>query len=114
MNRKDQNRLNSHHSIQCLRRGFALYAVAALACCLTTPVLAAGDPLAVIDNLNNFIFSIIRAVGLILLGWGIVQVGLSLQSHDPSQRSQGFLTLAGGIIITFAREILDLIIGTGA
>ena len=114
MNRKDQNRLNSHHRICCLRRGFALYAVAALACCLATPALAAGDPLAVIDNLNNFIFSIIRAVGLILLGWGIVQVGLSLQSHDPSQRSQGFLTLAGGIIITFAREILDLIIGTGA
>ncbi len=114
MNRKDQNRLNSHHSIRCLRRGFALYAVATLACCLATPALAAGDPLAVIDNLNTFIFSIIRAVGLILLGWGIVQVGLSLQSHDPSQRSQGFLTLAGGIIITFAKEILDLIIGTGA
>ena len=113
MNRKDQNRLNSHHSIRCLRRGFALYAVATLACCLAMPALAAGDPLAVIDNLNTFIFSIIRAVGLILLGWGIVQVGLSLQSHDPSQRSQGFLTLAGGIIITFAREILDLIIGTG-
>ena len=114
MNRKDQNRLNSNHRICCLRRGFALYAVAALACCLATPALAAGDPLAVIDNLNTFIFSVIRAVGLILLGWGIVQIGLSLQSHDPSQRSQGFLTLAGGIIITFAREILDLIIGTGA
>ena len=53
----------------------------------------------------------IRAVGMILLGWGIVQVGLSLQSHDPSQRSNGFLTLAGGIIITFAKEILTLITG---
>ena len=58
--------------------------------------------------------SLIRAIGLILLGWGIVQVGLSLQSHDPSQRSQGFLTLAGGLVITFAKEILDLIMGTGA
>ena len=38
-----------------------------------------------------------------------VQVGLSLKSHDPSQRSNGFLTLAGGVIITFAKEILDLI-----
>ena len=64
--------------------------------------------------MSTFIFSVIRAIGLILLGWGIVQIGLSLQSHDPSQRSQGFLTLAGGIIITFAKEILDLIIGTGA
>ena len=76
-------------------------------------MFADGDPLTVISNLNTFIFSVIRAVGLILLGWGIVQVGLSLQSHDPSQRSQGFLTLAGGIIITFAKEILDLIVGTG-
>ena len=48
-------------------------------------------------------------VGLILLGYGILQVGLSLQSHDPSQRSQGFLTLAGGLVVTFAKEILDLI-----
>ena len=56
-------------------------------------------------------FGLIRAIGVILLGWGIVQVGMSLQSHDPSQRSNGFLTLAGGLIITFAKEILDLIIG---
>jgi len=70
----------------------------------------AGDPLTVVNNLSTFIFGLIRAVGLILLGWGIVQVGLSLQSHDPSQRSNGFLTLAGGIVITFAKEILDLII----
>ena len=52
-----------------------------------------------------------KDIGLILLGWGIVQVGLSLQSHDPSQRSNGFLTLAGGIIITFTKEILTLITG---
>ena len=63
----------------------------------------------VVNNLSDFIFSLIRAIGLILLGWGVVQVGLSFQSHDPSQRSQGFLTLAGGLVITFAKEILDLI-----
>ena len=73
--------------------------------------IAAGDPLAVINNLSTFIFGLIRAVGMILLGWGVVQVGLSFQSHDPSQRSNGFLTLAGGIVITFAKEILDLIVG---
>lgn len=78
---------------------------------LVCTAFAADDPLTVINNLSNFIFSMIRAVGLILLGWGIVQVGLSLQSHDPSQRSNGFLTLAGGIIITFAKEILTLITG---
>ena len=75
------------------------------------PVSAATDPITVINNLSDFVFSMIRSVGIILLGWGIVQVGLSLQSHDPSQRSNGFLTLAGGIIITFAEEILKMITG---
>jgi len=77
----------------------------------STSALAVDDPLAVIDNLSDFIFSLIKAVGGILVGWGIVQVGLSIQSHDPSQRSQGFLTLAGGVVIFFAKEILTLIAG---
>ena len=74
-------------------------------------VFADGDPIQVVNNLSNFIFSLIRAIGLILLGLGIMQVGLSLKSHDPSQRANGFLTLAGGIIITFTKEILNMITG---
>ncbi len=70
-----------------------------------------NDPLRVINNLSEFIFGIIRAIGLIMLGFGIVQIGLSLKSHDPTQRANGFMTLAGGVIITFAKEILNLITG---
>ena len=98
-----------------VKKGFRRYAAAVLSSAvmmgMAMPAFAAGDPLGVVNNLSTFIFGLIRAVGLILLGWGIVQVGLSLQSHDASQRSNGFLTLAGGIVITFAKEILDLIIG---
>ena len=90
---------------------FKAFSVLTLILNLSTPVYAAGDPITVINNLSTFMFGLIRAIGVILLGWGIVQVGMSLQSHDPSQRSNGFLTLAGGLIITFAKEILDLIIG---
>ena len=79
---------------------------------LCVNVNAAGDdPMSVVNNLSNFIFGLIRAIGMILLGFGIVQIGLSLKSHDPSQRANGFMTLAGGVVITFAKEILDLIIG---
>ena len=46
---------------------------------------------------------------MIILGWGIVQVGMSIQSHDASQRTQGFLCLFGGMIIAFAKEILTTI-----
>jgi len=73
--------------------------------------LANNDPLAVINNLSDFIFGLIRAIGLILIGFGIVQVGMSLKSHDPTQRANGFLTLAGGIVITFTKEILSVITG---
>lgn len=75
------------------------------------PVHAAGDPISVVNNLSDFIFSLIRAIGMILLGFGVVQIGLSLKSHDPSQRANGFLTVAGGIVITFAKEILNIIVG---
>ena len=74
-------------------------------------VFATDDPLTVINNLSTFIFGIIRAVGMIILGFGIVQVGLSLKSHDPAQRANGVMTVAGGVIITFAKEILNLITG---
>lgn len=98
-----------------VKKGFRFYAAAVLSLALvmgmSVTAFAAGDPITVVNNLSDFIFGLIRAVGLILLGWGIVQVGLSFQSHDPSQRSNGFLTLAGGIIITFAKEILNLIVG---
>ena len=99
---------NNKKSVKISRNVFMLYAVLVCGIVFALPAFAADDPL-VVENLSTFIFSLIRAVGLILLGWGIVQVGLSLQSHDPSQRSQGFLTLAGGLVITFAKEILDLI-----
>ena len=77
----------------------------------STVVLAADDPLSVVNNLSNFIFGLIRAVGMIILGFGVVQVGMSLKSHDPTQRANGIMTLAGGIVITFAKEILSIITG---
>lgn len=94
------------------KKVFCIYCVLVLVITLfAVPAYAANDPLTVVNNLSDFIFGLIRAIGMILLGFGIVQIGLSLKSHDPSQRANGFLTLAGGVIITFAKEILNLITG---
>ena len=113
--KKEKNTQNLPMSPK-VSKGFRHYCVTVLALALCSSLVlpasaTGGDPLTVVNNLSDFIFGMIRAVGMILLGWGIVQVGLSLRSHDPSQRSNGFLTLAGGIIITFAKEILTLITG---
>ena len=93
------------------RRLMGMWAlVVVMAGLLPTQAFAAStDPLTVVNNLSTFIFSCIRAVGIIILGWGIVQVGMSVQSHDASQRTQGFLCLFGGLLITFAKEILTTI-----
>ena len=88
------------------KRAYALFACMVLSMAvMIVPAFAADDPLQIVENLSEFIFS------LILLGFGILQLGLSLKSHDPSQRANGMLTIAGGIVITFTREILTLITG---
>ena len=93
-----------------VKRCYWTAAGAAVFClCCVTPAMAAGDPLDIVNNLSDFIFSIIKALGVIILGWGIVQVGMSIQSHDASQRTQGFLCLFGGLMIAFAKEILAAI-----
>ena len=89
------------------------YITTAITCAIVgvfmVPVLAESEAETAINNMSNIIFGIIRAIGIILAGWGLVQVGMSFQSHDPSQRSQGFLCLAGGLIIVFAKSILTAI-----
>ena len=73
----------------------------------TTSAFAAdSDPLTIVNNLSDFIFSCIKAIGIIILGWGVVQLGMSVQSHDATQR---VLCLFGGLLIAFAKEILTAI-----
>jgi len=106
------NSKNTHKSNEKIYRPIMAVMTGVILIGITESVYATGqDPLTVVNNLSDFIFGLIRAVGMIILGFGIVQVGLSLKSHDPSQRANGFLTLAGGIVITFAKEILNMITG---
>ena len=95
-----------------IRTLFAVFFVLVLTFAFVASAYADGDdPIAVVNRLSEFIFGLIRAVGIILLGFGVLQLGLSLKSHDPSQRANGMLTIAGGIVITFTKEILTLITG---
>ena len=67
----------------------AIAVCAASALALEPPAaFAATDPIAAVDNLSTFIFGLIRSVGLILLGFGVVQVGMSLKSHDLPARQR--------------------------
>ena len=108
---KNQNKVKKFMKNMLKRSAIIIGYVIALNVAQQLYVFAADDPLTVINNLSDFIFGLIRAVGMIILGFGVVQVGMSLKSHDPTQRANGIMTLAGGIVITFSKEILTLITG---
>ena len=100
-----------------VKRGFRFYCAIVLVIAMMSVMAVTAfatdesDPIGVVNNLSDFIFGLIRAVGIILLGFGVLQLGLSLKSHDPSQRANGMMTIAGGIVIVFTKEILTLITG---
>lgn len=112
--KKKTNKINKPQTLldferKVTRRYFTGALTLMLCLVMAVPAFAASDPLTVVNNMSDFVFSIIKALGVILLGFGIVQIGMSLKSHDASQRATGFMTFFGGLLIAFAKEILDLI-----
>ena len=67
------------------------------------------DPLEAMNNLVEFILSIVTVVGVIALIWGGVQLALALKSQAPSQRTNAILFLAGGAIMVGIRFVLQAI-----
>ena len=107
-------RINMKHELTSRRKERRIMAVwtslVLTTALFTTSAFAAdSDPLTIVNNLSDFIFSCIKAIGIIILGWGVVQLGMSVQSHDATQRTQGVLCLFGGLLIAFAKEILTAI-----
>lgn len=66
------------------RKLYALFSCLVLALTvMVVPAFAADDPLTVVNNLSEFIFSLIRAIGLILLGFGVLQLVCPSRAMTP-------------------------------
>lgn len=111
MNNKNKKTLTP---ADCKRINRRLKAVLSVVC--LTPILgltafatSAADPLAPVTSFANLLVSLVQIFGFCVTLFGAVQVGMSFQSHDSSQRSQGFLVLIGGVIIALAPTILSYI-----
>lgn len=105
-----------------LRALVAIFTVFALAVCAIVPAFAdnnagggagggAGnnDPLSILTNLTEFVLTVIQALGVLAVVFGLVQVGISFTQHDPSQRLTGFMFLVGGLFFLCAKYIVNLI-----
>ena len=64
-----------------VRKGYKTYVGIILGitmfCTLGLTAFAADDPVTVVNNLSTFIFGLIRAVGMIILGFGVVGSGVA-------------------------------------
>lgn len=87
---------------------WAIASCAILSVLCIVPAAAAG-PVETLTNFTDILFSLVRIVGVIACLWGIVNFAIALKSHDASQRTQGIVAFAVGLLIVFAREILQAI-----
>ena len=73
------------------RAYFSAVLVLTLCVSLTVPALADGtDPLTVVTNLSNFIFSCIKAIGVIVLGWELCRSVCPSSPTTPASAHRAF------------------------
>ena len=81
----------------------ALFAVS------TSVVAFAGGASEGVKAIYDYIVDITKVAGALLALFGIIQIGVSIaQTHDASQRMTGILLAAGGAMLFFATDILNL------
>ena len=66
---------------------------------------------AMFDNLIGFVSCVARVIGIALVIFGAVSFGIALANHDPGQRAQGLMALAGGVVVFFAPNIISFLQG---
>lgn len=66
---------------------------------------------AMFDSVMAIIYGIARFGGVAVSLFGLIQIGMSVSSHDSSQRVTGFLAMAGGVIILFSPTIINTLAG---
>ncbi|MBO4359990.1 MAG: hypothetical protein J5822_03845 [Eubacteriaceae bacterium] len=87
-----------------------------LAGTVSMPVMNAyADPveevLEPINRLTSMLYSIASAVGTIILIYNVIQLALTLKSHDPSQRSNALLGVVAGVIIILIPQVVRFLLG---
>lgn len=74
------------------------------------PIYAAGDPTAGVNKLTQLIVSIVSAVGVAILVWSAVNLGLAIKRRDPASASEGILGVAAGLLIAGAPYVANYLL----
>lgn len=72
-------------------------------------VAFALDPVQSINKLQTLFGNIIKGIGGIAMLIGVLIAGIGFQSHDPSQKTTGIVTVIAGLIVFCATWIVQYI-----
>lgn len=73
-------------------------------------VCASQDAImAPINSLKALVIGIIGAIGVIVLGFGILEFGSAVQAQDPSQQTAGIKKIVGGILMASVSLIMGFL-----
>ena len=100
--------MNNTSTKAIMKVAFALIAAGVL---IVSPGIAACafDAKDGVKAIYDYIAEITKVAGAILAIFGIIQISVSIgQTHDASQRMTGLLMTAGGALMFFATDILNL------
>lgn len=109
--KKHQNRSERRSGAKKWGKRIAATGVAAFCLLTGNPALAAEQGSDALEDINKFqelMVGLTRAAGGILLVIGIIQLAISFQSHDASQRSHAILFIIGGILCLAVKQILGI------
>ena len=95
--------------------GSAAAAVAALAMVLlagTDIVLASGGAgvVAGINTLKDTLITIIQAIGVVVIVWGVFELGKAFTQHDSASKIQAMGPIIGGAIMVAASIVVSLFV----
>lgn len=108
------NQLMNKETLKRAAKSVLAAAFAVLLCCGLSFAADTADKSVLTNSLSKLqgiVEDIVTAVGVIMALFGVVQFGLSFQSHDPSQKAQGIMCFLGGVIIAIAPNLVTYLLG---
>ena len=63
------------------------------------------------NNLTSIITAILSSIGSIILLWAFFEVGVSMQSQEGTMQAMGFKRVGGGLVMTLAPQLVNVITG---
>lgn len=76
----------------------------------TVNMAGAQEAVSKINSLSELFMNILSAMGVMILGYGIFNLAaFGLNSHDPSQMTQGIKSVVAGLLVIMAPQIVNFL-----